>query len=65
MDIPIKTSQTEFSDPGGAAPSAPAQQWGNEPTGVPGPVTEPIKGEIIKKGIPTISQTSRDLPEGE
>lgn len=48
MDIPTKTSQTEHSGVDGQNISAPSQQWGSEPQGAPGPVTEPIKGEIKK-----------------
>lgn len=43
----FKTSQDVWSlTEGQNAPGAPAQQWGDEPTGAPGPVTQPIKGEI-------------------
>lgn len=48
MDIPTKTSQTEFSGVDGQAGGPPAVQYGSETSGAPGPVTEPIKGEITK-----------------
>lgn len=64
MDIPTKTSQSSFSGVDGQNISAPAKQWADEPTGAPMPVTEPIKGEIMKKGIPTMSQTQFSDPAG-
>lgn len=65
MEIPTKTSQTEWSRPeGSSSPSAPAVSWGTDKA-APGGVTEPVKGEIKKIGIPTISQTERHLPEGK
>lgn len=69
MDDNFKTSQTEWSlTEGKNAPGAPAQQWGNEPQGAPGPVTEPIKGEITKIDAMQTSQQKEGEhhdPEGE
>lgn len=49
---------------GSGSSSVPAVQYGSEKTGAPGPVTQPVKGEILKIGIPTISQTEYQRPEG-
>lgn len=47
MDDNFKTSQKDFSlAEGTSAGSAPAVQYGSETTGAPGPVTQPVKGEI-------------------
>lgn len=49
MDDNFKTSQTEYSlGEGQNAAGAPAVQYGTETSGAPGPVTEPIKGDISK-----------------
>jgi hypothetical protein len=48
MDIPTKTSQDIWSLTEGALPPTPGEQSKSETTGAPGPVTEPIKGEITK-----------------
>lgn len=56
MDIPTKTSQSEFSGVDGQNISAPAKQWADEPQGAPGPVTEPVKGDISKIDSSATSQ---------
>lgn len=53
----FKTSQTSWSLPEGQnAPGAPAKQYGDEPTGAPGAVTEPVKGEITQIDATKTSQ---------
>ncbi len=66
MDDNFKTSQTEFSGVDGQNVSAPAVQYGSETSGAPGPVTEPIKGEITKiDGLQTSQQKSGELSTPE
>lgn len=56
----IKTSQKSWSlTEGDNAPGAPAVQYGSESTGAPGPVTQPIKGEINK--VDTIQTSQQRL----
>lgn len=43
-----KTSQTSWSLTEGKDAPGGSQDWGTEPTGAPAPVTQPIKGEIMK-----------------
>lgn len=57
--IPTKTSQTEFSGVDGQDVIGVGQQYGDEPTGAPGPVTEPIKGEITKIDATQTSQQKK------
>ncbi len=56
----FKTSQTEFSGVDGQNVGAPAVQYGNEPSGAPGPVTQPVKGEITKIDALQTSQQKND-----
>lgn len=71
MDIPTKTSQQ--ADGGhhlteGTSPQVPTQQYGDEPSGPPGPVTEPVKGETFKIDALSTSQQragDHDKPEGD
>ncbi len=66
----IKTSQdiwslTEGQD-GGAV--APVVQYGTEPTGAPGPVTQPMKGESLQiEALSTSQQRAEEhqTPESE
>lgn len=44
----FKTSQKDFSLSEGQNAPGGGQYWGTEPTGAPGPVTQPVKGEILK-----------------
>ncbi len=56
-DDNFKTSQDIWSlTEGQGGAGAPAVQYGSETSGAPGPVTEPVKGEIKKIDV---SQTSQ------
>lgn len=64
MSDNFKTSQTEWSLPEGKGGSGGSSvQYGSEPSGVPGPVTQPVKGEIMKIDAMKTSQQTHDLPE--
>lgn len=61
MDDFFKTSQDSFSlAEGQNAAGAPAKQWVEEPSGAPGPVTQPVKGEITKIDASKTSQQIYD-----
>lgn len=56
----IKTSQTSWSLPEGTAPTGSQPSIPAQGTRVPGPVTQPVKGESIKMNITTTSQQDRN-----
>jgi hypothetical protein len=57
MDDNFKTSQKEWSlTEGKGGPGAPGPQYASQANGVPGPVTQPVKGEIFKIDAFTTSQ---------
>lgn len=57
----FKTSQDSWSlAEGSNAPGAPAVQYGTESSGAPGPVTQPIKGEITTIDASQTSQQRAD-----
>ncbi len=72
MDTKIETTQQARGEhhltEGDTASSVPATQYGSETSGAPGPVTQPIKGEITQiDGLQTSQQKAGEfsLCEGQ